>query len=139
MKKIVSIGMGFVLIGLLSYCSKSEITSTAAAIYDASIDPCATSTINYDTEVQPILNESCAMSNCHDSNGAHNVKLNNYTNTINTGGVEPGNPAGSLLITEITSLKMPTGGKTISSANIEVLNTWILQGALNKVCTSSIN
>lgn len=102
------------------------------------------SQVSFSEDVQPILKEKCLK--CHqeggkgfEKNGLSMVTYQNLMKGTNFGAViEPGSSVSSTLVRLISgnadpSLKMPhgSGNKPLSESEIEVIKTWIDQGAKN--------
>lgn len=88
----------------------------------------------FDTEVLPIITNSCAIAGCHDGSG-EGMALTNYTNISHS--VSPGNPDASSLYKAITSTwgenKMPPD-QPLSVDNRTIIRLWIEQGAREINC-----
>ncbi|MBR9860264.1 hypothetical protein GYB22_05860 [bacterium] len=101
--------------------------------------PCDPDTA-YFTEVQAILNSSCQYAGCHNSQDKQDgVDLSSYTSIINTADVRAGNPNGSDLYEVITEtdpdrVMPPFPYNKLTSDQIEIIRTWIAQGAKNNYC-----
>lgn len=98
---------------------------------------CSPDTVYFANEIQPLLNSSCAMSGCHDAvTHAEGLNLSNYIGTLKI--VSPGNPSSSKLYTQLLKSgdeRMPPPPMTaLSSTQIEKIQKWISQGAVNNVC-----
>ena len=66
---------------------------------------------------------------CHGPTVAYSgIRVDTYANVLR--GVSPGNPANSAIYSSMSAGRMPTAGK-ISNAELDVLRTWIQNGALN--------
>lgn len=94
-----------------------------------------TTSVSYDTIVQPIFNNSCVLSGCHVS-GAQAPDLtpaNSYSNLYNYALVDTTAPNTSVLFLHLTangySLMPPIGA--LSSLQIGQILAWIKQGGLN--------
>lgn len=105
---------------------------------------CDPSTVYFQNDVLPIFASSCAMSGCHNAaSAAEGVILNNYANIMNTGEVDPGNPDNSKIMESIMDndpdkkMPPPSSGITLSQDQINAINNWITQGALNNLCADS--
>lgn len=104
---------------------------------------CSPDSVYFENDILPIIISNCAMSGCHDAQSAQNgVILNNYSNIVNTGDVRPGNPGNSDLYEVITDTdpadRMPQGMPALSQANIDLIRTWIAQGAQNNSCEEQL-
>tara|TARA_A100001011_G_scaffold400679_1_gene517519 strand:- start:3786 stop:4430 length:645 start_codon:yes stop_codon:yes gene_type:complete len=88
--------------------------------------------IDYQTQIQPIFNESCT--NCHGYSGG--LALGNYDQLMSGGNsgdlVIPGDYQNSILWQRIDSGEMPPAGD-ISNNQLELIENWIMQGALEEV------
>ncbi len=102
--------------------------------------PCDDEIIYFFQDVLPILKINCAISGCHDANTARDgIRLDNYDDVISTTGTEPFDLDKSDLyevITESDSDKLmpPPPRSSLSSTEIDIIATWILQGATNDSC-----
>lgn len=93
--------------------------------------------VDYDSQVQTnILDQRCATS-CHVNGGAYqnNLDLSSYENLMagnSTNGpvVVAGDHASSLLWQKVNSGAMPPSGSNLSSDEINLIATWIDEGAL---------
>ena len=85
--------------------------------------------VDYETEVQPILNNNC--SGCHGYSGG--LALNSYDNLMQGGNsgasVVPGDHESSLLWQRVNDGSMPPNGD-LTSDEINLLADWIDEGAL---------
>jgi hypothetical protein len=129
----------FTILGLLMAC-KHDVP-----IPDPSNDPivsmdCPSDTVYFQNSILPILVSNCAMSGCHDQQSAREgIILSDYVNIINTGSVRPGNSEHSELYEAITDFNSddimpPSGYGSLSSEEINLIKTWIDQGAINNMC-----
>lgn len=103
--------------------------------------PCDPDTAYFQNDILPLLNSSCGVSGCHDpATASDNVILTNYTDIMATADVRPGDPTGSdlyeVLVETDPDKKMPPPGSGISLTNdqINLIYTWIQQGAQNNAC-----
>jgi hypothetical protein len=106
--------------------------------------PCDPDTVYFSTSILPLLVSSCAIPGCHDPATAEDgVILNNYANIMNTGDVRPFDLDGSDLFEVITETdpddRMPPANEfpPLSENEIDLIRTWILQGAKNNSCASA--
>ncbi|MEN9334568.1 MAG: hypothetical protein RLY35_1748 [Bacteroidota bacterium] len=99
---------------------------------------CPSDTVYFQNSILPILVSNCAMSGCHDEHSAREgVILTDYVNVITTGGVNRGNANRSELYRAITNsdeIMPPANYGTLSSEEINLIKTWINQGAKNNMC-----
>ncbi len=106
------------------------------------LDPCDPDSVYFTNTILPLLNSSCAIPGCHDAGTAEEgVILSSYSQIINTGEIEPGNPSDSEVFKVITEDDpdkiMPPPGSGVpplTPDQIMDIFTWIQQGALNNGC-----
>ena len=96
--------------------------------------------VGYQSDVKPILEQYCVR--CHGGvgdDGAVLIELG-YDLTTYEGlmagsdygpVIEPGDPDGSLFLEMIVNGDMPEDGDPVPAAQIEILRTWIAEGAQN--------
>ncbi|MBS1600415.1 MAG: hypothetical protein JST75_19455 [Bacteroidetes bacterium] len=100
---------------------------------------CSPDTVYFTNTILPMMNSNCAMSGCHDglSRGdAGQYTLNTYSGIMAI--VRAGNANSSKLVSVIANGTMPPRGHTaISAAQLDLIKTWINQGALNNTCTET--
>ena len=93
--------------------------------------------IDYQTQIQPIFDQSCT--NCHGSSGG--LALGSFDQLMSGGNsgdvVIPGDYLNSILWQRIDSGDMPPVGD-LSSNQMELIEDWITQGALEEVLDSEI-
>ena len=102
-----------------------------AQIYDIIVDNYySTSSIDYSTQIQPILNSSCT--SCH--GGAGGLSLTSYNNAMNGGNsgdvVIPYDYANSILWQYVNSGYMPPSATDLTQTQIDLIAQWIDEGAL---------
>ena len=98
-------------------------------------------TVCFQTEILPIFQSNCAISGCHNnSESNHELNLNDYNGIIKN--ISPGNPGKSELYNSITSkwveLMPPPPYSPLSEIQRSLIYVWILQGANNTICDSTI-
>lgn len=107
-----------------------------------SATPCDPAKIYFQQQVLPILISNCAMSGCHDeASHQDGVVLTSYQKVMATADVRPGNPGSSDLYEVIVDNdpddRMPRPPQNpLTAQQIQIIRTWILQGAQNLVCAS---
>ena len=130
MKKGRAIVFGFILLALLSACTKDK---------SATCNTC--STVSFKSDVIPIFSANCSLPACHNSS----TSANKYTDLdsaqayasitrTGTGYVVPGNPSVSILLGQLypnVSNHMPNNGGQLDDCSIQKISCWIQQGALN--------
>lgn len=91
-------------------------------------------TVSYSREIQPILDRDCV--GCH--GGQAGLFMDSYDNLMAGSArgsvVIAGDPDGSVLVRSIRGegqSRMPPGGAGLASSEIELLVTWIAEGAPN--------
>ena len=115
---------------------------------------CDDSTVSLANDVQPIFTASCASSGCHDGNGrpgggpsggatsldltAGNALQSLLDTTTPCGDVlVPGDPGSSVLIGKLDGTElcmgsqMPKGNGSLTTEEIDLIATWVCQGAEN--------
>jgi hypothetical protein len=107
------------------------------------IKPCDPDTVYFERDLLPIFISNCAMSGCHDATSKQDdIILDSYENIINTGRVRAGRPDNSDLFEVITEsdpdkIMPPPPNTPLSSDQIDMIRTWIEQGAQNLSCGDS--
>lgn len=159
MNKLKHILAGVVVIGmgvLLTQCVHTPIppgtgngnggtdtTGTDTTGTDTTITgrPCDPDTVYFENDIAPLLASSCAIPGCHDVQTAEEgVIMTGYYNIISTGEVEPGKPGKSDMYEAITEtdpdkkMPPPSSGKSLTQDQINMIYTWIAQGAKNNGC-----
>ena len=90
--------------------------------------------VSFATEVMPILEARCA--ECHsEENTELGLRLDSYEGVMAGSDygtvVEAGDPDGSLLVDMIASGDMPEDGDPVPAEELELIKTWIAEGAEN--------
>ncbi|MDX1494097.1 MAG: c-type cytochrome domain-containing protein [Longimicrobiales bacterium] len=90
--------------------------------------------VSFSAEVMPILEKYCW--ECHSEQNAElGLRLDTYEGVMAGSDygtvVEAGDPDGSLLVDMVESGDMPEEGDPVSPEELEVLKTWIAEGAEN--------
>ena len=147
--------LGLLILGTIPSC-KHEIPQPAGQIDDDDDDdddgnggggsggggivtnPCDSDSIYFNLQVLPILVSNCAMNGCHSAASAMDgVILSSYQSVMASGIVTPGNPGNSdlyeVLVETDPDDRMPPNGP-LSNQQIQLIQTWIAQGALNLSC-----
>ncbi|HZG01024.1 MAG TPA: c-type cytochrome domain-containing protein [Chitinophagales bacterium] len=105
--------------------------------------PCHPDTVYFANQILPLLNTYCAMPGlgCHDAPTDDNdeIVFNNYSNVMSLGEVTPFDPGDSELYEVITDSDPdkrmpPPPHPPLSAQNIQLIYTWIMQGAQNNSC-----
>lgn len=97
-------------------------------------EPGAHEPVSFSAEVMPILERYCW--ECHSENNTElGLRLDSYEGVMAGSDygtvVEPGDPAGSLLVDMVESGDMPEEGDPVPPEDLEILKTWIAEGAEN--------
>jgi hypothetical protein len=105
-------------------------------------NPCDPDVLYFEKDILPIFVSNCAISGCHNAATATNgVVLDNFENIISTGEIEPFDLNDSEVYEVITEddpdKVMPPTGK-LSNAQINLIATWILQGAQDLECDEEV-
>jgi hypothetical protein len=96
--------------------------------------------VEFAKHVQPIFNSRCAISGCHvqpnpraDLVLSEGVSYNNIVDVpaVNFTGVRviPGQPSQSVLYLLVEAGDMPATGPPLSDVQVEIIRTWIADGA----------
>jgi hypothetical protein len=90
--------------------------------------------VSYNSHVQPLFNQTCALSLCHnDQSMASNLSLTSYINaTARPGIIIPFDPSNSVLIQRVEgtiSPQMPLNRARLTANQIRGLRKWIEEGA----------
>jgi hypothetical protein len=105
-------------------------------------DNCDPDSAYFVNDILPLIVSNCAKSGCHDGRSGEEEanELTSYITIMNSGYVEPYDANRSKMIESVTSGggedKMPPSpNEPLTSAQIDLLRTWINQGAHNNECT----
>ncbi|MCB0567350.1 MAG: hypothetical protein KDD01_23525 [Phaeodactylibacter sp.] len=102
--------------------------------------PCDPNVVYFELDVLPILRSNCAKSGCHDENSAQDgVILTSFESVMATGKIEPFDLNDSEIYEVIVETdpdkRMPQPPNApLTSAQINLVASWILQGAKNESC-----
>ncbi len=130
---------------VVSACSSDTMDNTGGVIVDpdppgmgGNGDP-----VSYSMQIQPIFNSSCSGSGCHIPGPRNGVSLGSHAAVTASRGTQylslivfPGNAAGSPIIDKLSAgpqfgQQMPDGGPSLSLAQVQLIATWIDEGAQN--------
>ena len=98
---------------------------------------CVTYTYSYANDIQPLWSSNSAggCTGCHGGSGGLSLSNNSYNNLNNGVRVIPGNATGSRLYQKLSGTsagtRMPQGGGQFSSTELNMISTWINEGAPN--------
>ncbi len=103
---------------------------------------CHPDTVYFQNQILPILTSNCAMSGCHNAiDKKEGVDLSTYSAVIKTAEVKPFNANKSelyevLLETDPDKIMPRPPAAPLNATQIELIRTWINQGAKNNACLS---
>jgi hypothetical protein len=103
-------------------------------------NPCDPDTVYFEKDLLPVLQSACAQPGCHDAISMQDgVRLTDYNSVMQTADVRPGNPGESDLFEVITEpdpedRMPPPPNNPLSQETINMVYTWINQGAQNLFC-----
>ena len=90
---------------------------------------------SFQNDILPILTQRCAVPGCHVAGGPRGIDVRDYAAVLRGGQrgaiVIAGNAAGSELVNQIVTGKMPPGGPPLDAAQIQLITDWINDGAKN--------
>ncbi len=100
---------------------------------------CDSDTIYFQNTILPLVVSSCATTGCHDKKSHRDgIILTDYSSIIKTGKIKAGKPGDSEFFESLTDsdddLMPPSPMDPLSAEQIQMLETWILQGAKNNEC-----
>lgn len=120
MKKITYCCIIIILVSFYQFGCKKNNKET---MYPATIT-CDTSAVTWTKDIQPIVNNSCALSGCHNSqsaSGGHVLdSYNGVKEIVNN----------NLFLAVVESGEMPKDGKKLDDCSISKIRIWISNGAL---------
>ena len=103
--------------------------------------PCDTDSVYFQNDILPLFVSNCAKSGCHDAaSHKEGIILNSYNSIMVTGEIQPGNPSEGDIIEVIKDndpdkIMPPPPNAPITTSQINMISTWISQGALNNACS----
>lgn len=102
--------------------------------------PCDPDTAYFVNNVLPLFISNCAKSGCHDASSHEDgIILDSYTNIINTGDIEAGDPDAGKIVEKISEtdpddIMPPAPNIPLNNDQKNMIIKWINQGALNNSC-----
>ena len=128
----IRMGMAFLLMGFaLWVCG----CGTSDDGMDGVVDSSTGSGTSFQNDVLPILTQRCALVGCHVAEGPRGIDLRSYASVLEGGQrgaiVVAGNAAGSELVNQISTGRMPPGGPPLDAAQLQLITDWINDGAEN--------
>jgi len=121
-KKLLSLSVicsGLLLIGTQYSCYKDNKESMYPPL-----GACDTTNTTWGTDIQPMVQASCAKSGCHDASASAGVNLSNYAGVKTT--IDDGR-----FLRVIEDGSMPKGASRWDDCSISKLRRWINNGAAN--------
>ena len=125
-------------------CTKYQISGNQVAEQEPGLESITVSTCDPDTayfqnSILPLVVSSCATTGCHDqASHKHGVILTDYASIIKTGEIKAGDPNDSEFFETLTDdgddLMPPPPFDPLNSEQIQLIRTWIEQGAENNSC-----
>ena len=119
---------------------KTPITEVPAPPAAENCDP---NVIDFENEIAPLLRSNCAKAGCHDATTAkEGIRLDNYKNIMASDVVKAFDARDSELFEKITEddredAMPPPGNQLLSLDQIDLIKTWINQGAQNVTCSTA--
>lgn len=139
-KTVLSIS-GLLFLGILMAC-KHDVPQPEPSNDPTVSENCSEDTVYFQNDILPLLVSNCAMSGCHDEASSRDgIILTDYVQVMSTGSVAAGNSGNSDLMEAITEndpdkIMPPPGNGSLTGEQINLIQTWINQGALNNSCAS---
>lgn len=104
------------------------------------VHPCHPDTVYFELQVLPLLVSNCAMPGCHSAtNPADGVNLTSYQQVMATADIKPGKLDGDLWErisdSDPDDRMPPPPHPPLTPQQIQLIRTWLLQGAQNLTCT----
>ena len=121
-------------------CSSNSTSSNGGDDNNGELPPSPNPTFS---NVQIIFSNSCGGSNCHIGERTNGVRLDGYTNVVESEGtrygrkvIQPNDANGSPLVDKIEpnpqfGLRMPRNRSPLSSDEISLIREWIDAGAMD--------
>lgn len=103
--------------------------------------PCDSDSVYFNSQILPFLISNCSTSGCHDvASHEDGVILTSYDYLMGSDIVQPGNPNDGDLMEVLTTSDPgdrmpPPPAAPLSSQQIQLIQTWIAQGAQNLDCS----
>ncbi|MFT4604537.1 MAG: hypothetical protein ACI9W4_001269 [Rhodothermales bacterium] len=99
--------------------------------------------VSYASDVQPIFASGCGGFGCHVGEATNGVDLSTHSATVGSVGLQYGGPviiagngSGSPLVDKVSASpregsRMPLGQSALTASQVEIIKTWIDDGAEN--------
>ncbi len=100
--------------------------------------PCDSNVVYFQQQVLPLLISNCAVPGCHDQATDDNdwIEITTFTSLMNSGIVQNGDMYEALTETDPDKVMPPPGQNGLSQEQIDLIQTWILQGAQYNSCSA---
>jgi hypothetical protein len=127
--------IGYSLFTMICLWSCSDLGTNPEK--DDNIEP--SDIVSYNDDIQPIFNQSCG-SYCHLNSSSGGLSLSSYNGLMSGGDngvvIVSGDASGSVLIQKLSNNppfgdRMPKGNSALDTDKIELITTWINDGAEN--------
>lgn len=105
--------------------------------------PCDPDTVYFQTTILPLLASSCAIPGCHDNITMEDgINFTSYENVMASDVIDVSDPWDSDIMEVITENDLsdrmpPPPNNALSQEQINLIYTWISQGALNNTCQAA--
>ena len=122
---------------LRSYARSAGAAASNAATEPAAIQPpTGKETVKFSTDIAPVLLDNCNGCHINGRRASGQLSMNNFAAMMRGGDsgriIVPGKPSDSLLIKKLKGMagqRMPMGRPALSDEKIELISTWIKEGA----------
>ena len=143
---------GFLLFSLSSCTHEPVVTPVDPNPVDTTTNPidttepgipCNPNVVYFNMEILPLLKSNCAKSGCHDAiTHEEDIILDSYQNVMNSDVIEPFDLDDSDLFERITDndpdkVMPPPPHQRLNASQINLIATWILQGAEDLTCDAN--
>lgn len=139
--KWTEVCMFFTLVIVLTSCKHEPYLSEAPGItVPPVLRECHPDTVYFQNQILPLFQSSCAISGCHDPVTAEeDIVLNSYENIMASGELTPydlsdGKIYENISETDPDDIMPPPPNAPLTPEQINMIATWILQGAQNNNC-----
>lgn len=105
--------------GLASGAYTIVVKDTASCTNTVKANIGTNANVSLSNDIEPIIQNNCAISNCHVS-GGRSPNLSRKTAILDNA---------SVIKSEVVSGSMPRGGRTLSQAQIDLIRCWVDSGA----------
>lgn len=124
-------------------CTKYQIPANQVQdpepLTDPAVSTCDPDTVYFQNTILPLVVSSCGTTGCHDQESHKDgIILTDYSSIIRTGKIKAGDPNDSEFFESLTDdgddLMPPPPYEALNAEQIQLIKTWILQGAGNNSC-----